>query len=226
MRRPGTHRRGLRAGRRAAGPHLHRLRVQRGLRRCGAAAIRARRRDRAAERVRAQQARRRAGRAGGAAARRVVVRTAWVYTGGDRQGLRRRHAPAGRRRRPRRRGRRPDRLPDLRRRPGRRAAGGGRRSRCRGPILHAANEGASPGSSRPARCSRNVGADPQRVRPVTTDHYPAAGAAAGLLRAVAAVSPSRRACRRCGPGAVRLSRRWPQSDSRATAERPLPSTRD
>ena len=81
-RRPGTHRAGLRAGRRAAGAHLHRLRVRRRLRRRGAAPYEPDDETRPLSvygqtKLSGEQA------VLAALPEAVVVRTAWVYTGGD-----------------------------------------------------------------------------------------------------------------------------------------------
>ena len=71
----GAHRRRLRRARRAAGALLHRLR----LRRPRHAAVPRGRPDRAARRLRRQQARRRSRRCAGSGARHLIFRTAWVY---------------------------------------------------------------------------------------------------------------------------------------------------
>ncbi len=151
-RRAREHRAGLRARRRRSHPHLHRLRL-RGL---STAAPRPYEIDDETGPLSVYGRTKLAGELAVLAAMpdAHVVRTAWVYTGGDGKRLRRRDAPAGGRRRTGRRGGRPDRIADLRRRPGRRAARGGRRrasaNRCCTPPTRAR----SPDSSRPARCSR------------------------------------------------------------------------
>ena len=68
-------------------------------------------------------------------------------------------------------GGRPDRLAYVCRRSGRRAARGGRQA-IREPVLHAANQGAVSRFEQAQAVFEEVGADPQRVRPVGTDRHP------------------------------------------------------
>ena len=112
----------------------------------------------------------------------VVVRTAWVYTGGTGKDfvavMRRLAAGDG-----------PvDVVDDQSGSPTYVAdlaaallqvAGGG----VSGPILHAANEGAISRFEQARAVFEECGADPQRVRPVSSTQNPAAGAPAGLLGA-------------------------------------------
>ncbi|AGL28709.1 dTDP-6-deoxy-L-lyxo-4-hexulose reductase rmlD [Mycobacterium tuberculosis CAS/NITR204] len=86
----------------------------------------------------------------------------------DRQGFRRRHAPAGRRTRSGGCGRRPDRVADPRADLAEAllAADAGVR------VLHAANEGVVSRFGQARAVFEECGADPQRVRPVSSAQFP------------------------------------------------------
>ena len=221
-RRPGTHRAGLRARRRPADPRLHRLS-------CSAATSvdgeprpyepsdePAPRGVYARSKLAGEQA------VLAALPEAVVVRTAWVYTGGTGKDFVAVMRTAGRRGRSDRRGRRPDRLADLRRRPGRRAAGG-RRRRVRGPHPACRQRGrglplrAGPRGVRRMRRRPAAGAAGQH-RAISP-----AGAAAGLLRAVWPAVGGGGLDAAKALAQLRLSRRWRQlrRQSRPTDRYPL-----
>ena len=94
-----------------------------------------------------------------------------------------------------------------------------------GPILHAANEGACSRFEQARAVFEESGADPQRVRPVSTDHFPRPAprpvySALGSGQSVAAgLRPLR-------PWRLALVAALAASDSDVVAGRPLPSTRD
>ena len=94
-----------------------------------------------------------------------------------------------------------------------------------GPILHAANEGAVSRFGQARAVFEECGADPERVRPVRTDQYPRPAprptysALGGRESAAAGLTPLR-------PWRPALVAALAASGSHAAADRPLPSTRD
>lgn len=98
-----------------------------------------------------------------------------------------------------------------------------------GPILHAANEGAVSRFDQARAVFEECGADPQRVRPVSTDHFPrpaprpAYSALSGGQSAAAGLRPLR-PWRPALVAALAASEASAASDVRA--DRPIPSTRD
>jgi dTDP-4-dehydrorhamnose reductase len=94
-----------------------------------------------------------------------------------------------------------------------------------GPILHAANEGAVSRFGQARAVFEECGADPERVRPVSTDQYPRPAprptysALGGRESAAAGLTPLR-------PWRPALVAALAASGSDAVAVRPLPSTRD
>ena len=94
-----------------------------------------------------------------------------------------------------------------------------------GPILHAANEGAVSRFGQARAVFEECGADPERVRPVSTDQYPRPAprptysALGGRESAAAGLTPLR-------PWRPALVAALAASRSDAVAVRPLPSTRD
>lgn len=94
-----------------------------------------------------------------------------------------------------------------------------------GPILHAANEGAVSRFGQARAVFEECGADPERVRPVSTDQYPRPAprptysALGGRESAAAGLTPLR-------PWRPALVAALAASGSHAVADRPLPSTRD
>ena len=94
-----------------------------------------------------------------------------------------------------------------------------------GPILHAANEGAVSRFGQARAVFEECGADPERVRPVSTDQYPRPAprptysALGGRESAAAGLTPLR-------PWRPALVAALAASGSHAAADRPLPSTRD
>ncbi|WP_297697343.1 dTDP-4-dehydrorhamnose reductase [Mycobacterium sp.] len=94
-----------------------------------------------------------------------------------------------------------------------------------GPILHAANEGAVSRFDQARAVFEECGADAARVRPVSTDHFPrpaprpAYTALASGQSAAAGLRPLR-------PWRPALVAALAASGSGAAADRPLPSTRD
>jgi dTDP-4-dehydrorhamnose reductase len=97
--------------------------------------------------------------------------------------------------------------------------------RARGPILHAANEGAASRFEQARAVFEECGADPQRVRPVSTAQFPRPAprphysALGSRQSAEAGLTPLR-------PWRSALVAALAASHGRAFAERPLPSTRD
>ena len=173
--RPRTSRAGLRARRRPADPRLHRLRVLRHLHRgiggCRSAPLRAQRPHRPARRLRVHQVRRRAGRPG-----RAAGRGQWFAPPGSTPAAPARTSspscsgwPPARARwtwSTTRSGRPPTsptwpaallQIAD---------------DRVRGPVLHAANEGAVIRFEQARAVFEECGGDPARVRPVRTDQFP------------------------------------------------------
>jgi len=94
-----------------------------------------------------------------------------------------------------------------------------------GPILHAANEGACSRFEQARAVFEECGADPQRVRPVSTDHFPrpAPRPAYSALGSGQSVAAGMRPLRPWRPALVAA---LAASDSDVMAGRPLPSTRD
>ncbi|OBI99753.1 dTDP-4-dehydrorhamnose reductase [Mycobacterium sp. 1465703.0] len=94
-----------------------------------------------------------------------------------------------------------------------------------GPILHAANEGACSRFEQARAVFEECGADPQRVRPVSTAEFPrpAPRPAYTALGSGQSVAAGMRPLRPWRPALVAA---LAASDGYATAERPLPSTRD
>jgi dTDP-4-dehydrorhamnose reductase len=94
-----------------------------------------------------------------------------------------------------------------------------------GPILHAANEGAVSRFEQARAVFDECGADPARVRPVSTAHFP---------RPAPRPSYSALSSRQSAAAGLRPLRHWrpalvaalAASDHAAPADRPLPSTRD
>ncbi|OBF64355.1 dTDP-4-dehydrorhamnose reductase [Mycobacterium sp. 852002-51971_SCH5477799-a] len=97
--------------------------------------------------------------------------------------------------------------------------------RTRGPILHAANEGACSRFDQARAVFEECGADPERVRPVTTDRFPRPAprpvysALSSGQSVVAGMRPLR-------PWRAALAAALAAADNGAAADRPLPSTRD
>ncbi|OBF84503.1 dTDP-4-dehydrorhamnose reductase [Mycobacterium sp. 852002-51163_SCH5372311] len=97
--------------------------------------------------------------------------------------------------------------------------------RARGPILHAANQGAVSRFEQTRAVFEECGADPQRVRPVSTAQFPRPAprphysALGSRESAEAGLTPLR-------PWRSALVAALAASHSRACVERPLPSTRD
>ncbi|OBA83151.1 dTDP-4-dehydrorhamnose reductase [Mycobacterium sp. 1164966.3] len=97
--------------------------------------------------------------------------------------------------------------------------------RARGPILHAANQGAVSRFEQTRAVFEECGADPQRVRPVSTAQFPRPAprpyysALGSRQSAEAGLTPLR-------PWRSALIAALAASPSHAFAERPLPSTRD
>jgi dTDP-4-dehydrorhamnose reductase len=94
-----------------------------------------------------------------------------------------------------------------------------------GPILHAANEGACSRFDQARAVFEECGADPWRVRPVTTDRFPrpAPRPAYSALSSGQSVAAGMRPLRPWRPA---LAAALAAADSDAAADRPLPSTRD
>ena len=94
-----------------------------------------------------------------------------------------------------------------------------------GPILHAANEGEVSRFGQARAVFEECGADPERVRPVTTAQFPrpaprpSYSALGGRQSAAAGLTPLR-------PWRAALVAALAASPSDAAADRPLPSTRD
>jgi dTDP-4-dehydrorhamnose reductase len=94
-----------------------------------------------------------------------------------------------------------------------------------GPILHAANEGAVSRFDQARAVFEECGADAARVRPVSTDHFPrpaprpSYSALSGGQSAAAGLRPLR-------PWRPALVAALAASGNGAAADRPLPSTRD
>jgi dTDP-4-dehydrorhamnose reductase len=94
-----------------------------------------------------------------------------------------------------------------------------------GPILHAANEGEVSRFAQVRALFEECGADPARVRPVSTAHFPrpaprpAYSALGGRQSAAAGLTPLR-------PWRAALVAALAASRGSAGADRPLPSTRD
>jgi dTDP-4-dehydrorhamnose reductase len=158
----------------------------------------------------------------------IVVRTAWVYTGGSGKDfvavMRRLAAGDG-----------PvDVVDDQTGSPTYvvdlaaallQVAGGG----VSGPILHAANEGAVSRFEQARAVFEECGADPQRVRPVSSTQnprpaarpgYSALGSRESAERGLTPLRPWRSAL------VAALAAPTPTTDSSAALDRPLPSTRD
>jgi dTDP-4-dehydrorhamnose reductase len=94
-----------------------------------------------------------------------------------------------------------------------------------GPILHAANEGACSRFEQARAVFEECGADPERVRPVTTDRFPrpAPRPVYSALSSGQSVAAGMRPLRPWRPA---LAAALAAADSGAAADRPLPSTRD
>ncbi|OBH51534.1 dTDP-4-dehydrorhamnose reductase [Mycobacterium sp. E2479] len=94
-----------------------------------------------------------------------------------------------------------------------------------GPILHAANEGACSRFDQARAVFEECGADPERVRPVPTEHFPrpAPRPAYSALSSGQSVAAGMRPLRPWRPA---LAAALAAADSGAAAVRPLPSTRD
>ncbi len=94
-----------------------------------------------------------------------------------------------------------------------------------GPVLHAANEGAVSRFEQARAVFEECGADPARVRPVSTAQFPRPAprprysALSGRESAAAGLRPLR-------PWRAALAAALAASGSDAAADRPLPSTRD
>ncbi len=74
-------------------------------------------------------------------------------------------------------------------------------------IVHAANAGEATRCGQARAVFEGVGADPERVRPVSSGRQPAAGRAARRTRRCPVGSRRRPGCRRCGRGGMRWPRR-------------------
>ncbi|OBK89865.1 dTDP-4-dehydrorhamnose reductase [Mycobacterium sp. 1165178.9] len=94
-----------------------------------------------------------------------------------------------------------------------------------GPILHAANEGACSRFDQARAVFEECGADPERVRPVTTDRFPrpAPRPVYSALSSGQSVAAGMRPLRPWRPA---LAAALAAADSSIAADRPLPSTRD
>jgi dTDP-4-dehydrorhamnose reductase len=94
-----------------------------------------------------------------------------------------------------------------------------------GPILHAANEGACSRFEQARAVFEECGADPQRVQPVSTAQFPrpAPRPAYTALGSGQSVAAGMRPLRPWRPALVAA---LSASDGYAAADRPLPSTRD
>lgn len=94
-----------------------------------------------------------------------------------------------------------------------------------GPILHAANEGACSRFDQARAVFEECGADPERVRPVTTDRFPrpAPRPVYSALSSGQSVAAGMRPLR---PWRAALAAALAAADNGAAADRPLPSTRD
>ena len=191
-----------------------------------AAPLRARRPDRAAERLRAAPSWPAKQAVLAALPEAVVVRTAWVYTGGDGKDfvavMRRLAAGDG-----------PSTWSTTR--PARRPTSATWSPRCcRSPTVACTRRPdrarrqrgrGHPASSRPARCSRTCGADPERVRPVSSAHNPRPAPRPPLLGTVRSAVGARPGLTPLRPWRDALSRRSLRRRADAS-RRPLLSTRD
>lgn len=97
-----------------------------------------------------------------------------------------------------------------------------------GPILHAANEGACSRFEQARAVFEECGADPERVRPVSTDHFPrpAPRPAYSALSSRQSVAAGMRPLRPWRPALVAALAASHNAAGAVAADRPLPSTRD
>ncbi|BBN49726.1 hypothetical protein JPH1_42010 [Mycobacterium avium subsp. hominissuis] len=94
-----------------------------------------------------------------------------------------------------------------------------------GPVLHAANEGAVSRFEQARAVFEECGADPARVRPVGTEHFPRP-APRPTYSALGSRESAAAGLRPLRPWRPALVAALANAGSPAAADRPLPSTRD